>query len=80
MYCEKILYKCGGRMFVVDKEKCNGCQNCMDCCPCGAIREDDNNEGKCVIDCDLCAECGACEAECPFEAIKEVDESETEQK
>ncbi len=63
-------------MFKIDFEKCTGCGNCEDCCPCGAIRPDEKDPQceKRMIDPDLCAECGACQDECPFAAIEEVQE------
>lgn len=61
-------------MYKINPEKCTGCQKCIEVCPCGAIREDENDSTKCIIDVEICADCGACEMECPFEAIEEIDE------
>jgi ferredoxin len=60
-------------MFKIDCEKCTGCENCIDVCPCGAIHKDET-EDKCVIDFELCADCGACQSECPFDAIDETED------
>ena len=51
----------------IDKNKCTGCEQCVDICPVEAITM---NNGKASIDEETCVECGACEAECPSEAIK----------
>lgn len=52
---------------VVDKEKCTGCEACVDTCPVDAISMDD---GKAVVDADTCIDCGQCVDECPVEAIE----------
>lgn len=57
-------------MYVVDVDKCNGCETCIDACPTESISMVD---GYAFIDVDECIECGACEAECPNEAIYEAD-------
>ena len=49
----------------VDKEKCTGCEICIDVCPVEAIKIENN---KAVIS-DDCSECGICETECPNDAI-----------
>ncbi|NLB69646.1 MAG: 4Fe-4S binding protein [Lentisphaerae bacterium] len=51
---------------VIDKEKCIGCEACIDVCPVEAIAKEDD---KCVIDPEACVDCGACESVCPTEAI-----------
>lgn len=52
---------------VVDKEKCTGCESCVETCPVEAIKMED---GKAVIDKEKCVDCGQCVDECPVEAIK----------
>lgn len=51
---------------VIDKEKCDGCENCVEVCPPEAISIVD---GKADIAKDLCEECGVCVPECPVDAI-----------
>ncbi len=51
---------------VVDKEKCTGCEACIESCPLEAISMQD---GLAVIDPDTCGDCGACVDVCPTEAI-----------
>ena len=50
----------------VDKEKCTGCETCVEACPLEAITV---VEGLAVIDEDDCTECGTCVDECPNDAI-----------
>lgn len=52
---------------VVDKEKCTGCEACVDTCPVDSISMDG---GKAVVDADTCIDCGQCVDECPVEAIE----------
>ena len=51
---------------VVDKEKCEGCEDCVPVCPTEAITMQD---AKAVIDPELCEDCEACIDVCPTEAI-----------
>lgn len=51
---------------VVDKEKCTGCESCLDSCPLDAITMDGE---VAVIDEDTCGDCGSCVDACPVEAI-----------
>ena len=51
---------------VIDLEKCNGCEDCLEACPPEVISMID---GKAKIDESLCEECGACVDECPEKAI-----------
>jgi ferredoxin len=50
----------------VDKEKCNGCESCVEDCPSEAIKMVDD---KAEIDVDACVDCGVCVDTCPAEAI-----------
>jgi ferredoxin len=51
---------------VVDKDKCTGCETCIDECPASAITL---NGDKAKVDKDLCVDCGSCVDVCPSEAI-----------
>jgi NAD-dependent dihydropyrimidine dehydrogenase PreA subunit len=53
---------------LIDKEKCIGCEECLEYCPVCAIGMEDE---KAKIDQDSCAECGNCFRSqiCPVEAI-----------
>jgi Fe-S-cluster-containing hydrogenase component 2 len=51
---------------VVDKEKCVGCETCVDACPSSAITM---NDEKAKVDKDLCVDCETCVDACPSEAI-----------
>ena len=50
----------------VDKEKCTGCESCVEECPSEAIKMADD---KAEIDVDACVDCGVCVDACPAEAI-----------
>lgn len=50
----------------IDQEKCNGCGICVEECPAGAIKIEND---KAFINEALCKGCGACGALCPKEAI-----------
>ena len=52
---------------IVKFESCEGCGDCVETCPCGAI---ELKENKAVIDGELCADCGACIDSCPTHAIE----------
>ena len=51
---------------MVDEEKCNGCESCVDECPSEAITM--VNE-KAAINVETCVDCGVCVDACPSEAI-----------
>ncbi len=51
---------------VVDKEKCEGCGDCVGVCPSEAIKMVDN---KAEVDKDACCDCAACVDACPKQAI-----------
>jgi len=50
----------------VDKEKCTGCESCVEVCPVEAISMVD---GKAEVNQDECIDCGQCVEACPVEAI-----------
>ena len=50
----------------VDKEKCTGCNACVEACPQECISMVDD---KAVVDESACIDCGICVDECPVEAI-----------
>ncbi|SHH61176.1 Iron only hydrogenase large subunit, C-terminal domain [Caloranaerobacter azorensis DSM 13643] len=50
---------------VLDKDKCNGCTNCMRRCPTEAIRV---RNKKAIIIKDRCIDCGECIRVCPYHA------------
>ncbi len=50
----------------VDKEKCTGCESCVEECPSEAIKMVGD---KAVVDPDACVDCGVCVDACPAEAI-----------
>jgi len=50
----------------VDKEKCTGCETCVEECPSEAISM---VKEKACIDADSCVDCGVCVDACPAEAI-----------
>jgi Fe-S-cluster-containing hydrogenase component 2 len=50
----------------VDKEKCTGCESCVDECPSEAISMVSE---KAEINADTCVDCGVCVDTCPAEAI-----------
>ena len=51
----------------VDKEKCTGCESCIEECPSEAIKMADD---KAAIEADNCVDCGVCVDACPAEAIE----------
>lgn len=52
---------------IVDKEKCEGCGNCVDVCPADVF---ELQEGVAVVvNGEACLECGTCVEECPPQAI-----------
>lgn len=55
----------------VDHEKCTKCKVCMDVCPEGCARMEDE---EIRVDYKFCKGCGICRTECPVGAIKMVEE------
>jgi len=58
---------------IVDLEKCDGCESCVDICPTESITI---VEGKAHIDPEDCIDCEACIDACPNEAIAMVEEKQ----
>ena len=52
---------------VIDPEKCEGCETCVDECPVEAISM--NDDGIAEVDEDECVECETCVDVCPNGAI-----------
>jgi Fe-S-cluster-containing hydrogenase component 2 len=52
---------------IVKSEMCEGCGDCVDTCPTGAIEVKEN---KAIIDTEQCADCAACVDACPTHAIE----------
>ncbi len=50
----------------IDKEKCSGCESCIEECPSEAISM---VKKKAEIDLDACIDCGVCVDACEVEAI-----------
>ncbi len=50
----------------VDKEKCSGCESCVEECPTEAIKM---AEDIAQVDNDTCTDCGVCVDACSAEAI-----------
>jgi ferredoxin len=50
----------------VDKEKCTGCESCVEECPSEAISM---VEEKAQVDVETCVDCEVCVDSCPAEAI-----------
>jgi len=50
----------------INEDTCIGCGSCVDSCPVGCIKLNDN--GKAEIDATMCIGCGTCAAVCPVNA------------
>ena len=55
-------------MFLIDKEFCIGCGQCVEVCPADAITL---QNAIAVIDQAACRQCGMCADKCPAQAISE---------
>ena len=60
-------------MIKINTELCNGCGECVEICPTGAIYL---VAGKATVELTLCRDCEACIAACPTEAISLVTPKE----
>jgi len=61
-------------MIKIDMQRCNGCGECVEVCPTGAIYL---VGGKATVEQTLCRDCKACIAACHTEAISLVTSKET---
>jgi NAD-dependent dihydropyrimidine dehydrogenase PreA subunit len=60
--------KGGAKMVaVINREKCDGCETCVEACPSEAITIGEDKKAK--VDAEECVDCEACVDECPNEAI-----------
>jgi ferredoxin len=57
----------------IDKEKCEGCGDCVEACPSSAIVIVENSAKKAEVKKDECIDCGACVDACPTQAIAMID-------
>lgn len=57
-------------MIAIKFEDCNGCGDCVECCPTGALLL---QNGKAWVDQNLCEGCEACVDSCPQSAIIHQD-------
>ena len=60
---------------LIDKDRCKGCDYCVDFCPRGALKMSDEHNPKgytlaAVADQSRCLACGLCEILCPEFAIQ----------
>lgn len=56
------------RIIHIDSDKCDGCGQCIEACPYGAIRYDEDSRSVAI--CDLCEGEPECKKICPVEAIE----------
>jgi NAD-dependent dihydropyrimidine dehydrogenase PreA subunit len=56
---------------MVDSDKCNGCETCVNTCPIGVYEMKDGKSAPVKVD--ECLVCRACEAQCPQGAIQVVE-------
>ncbi len=64
-------------MLKIIKDKCTGCEVCIDKCPFNALSMEN---GKAVVDHDTCTMCGVCVKACEFDAIELEKDDEKEEK
>ncbi len=55
--------------YKINKDLCIGCGACVDACPVGCIKIDDDAKAK--INQDMCISCGSCASTCPVAAPNE---------
>ena len=55
----------------IDKDKCTGCEVCLNNCPVDAISI---KKDKAEINMDLCIRCGTCHEVCPQDAVRHDSE------
>ena len=60
-------------MIEINMQRCNGCGECVEVCPNGAIYL---VEGKATVEQTLCSDCASCVAICPTKAISLVTPAE----
>lgn len=56
---------------VVDNDKCNGCETCVNTCPVGIYEVKDGKSSP--LNVEECLVCRACEAQCPTGAIQVIE-------
>lgn len=63
---EEAIYKDENEVVLVDRQKCDGCGDCVTACPYGMIEQDDKGL---AYKCDYCGGAPACVKECSPAAI-----------
>jgi NAD-dependent dihydropyrimidine dehydrogenase PreA subunit len=56
-------------MVTVDRDRCNGCGECVAVCPHAALSLEGNSPRAVLTAAERCMECGACGLNCPEAAI-----------
>ncbi|HLC01197.1 MAG TPA: 4Fe-4S binding protein [Candidatus Bathyarchaeia archaeon] len=56
---------------VVDTEKCNGCETCVNTCPVGVYEVKSGKSSAAKVE--ECLVCRACECQCPTGAIQVIE-------
>jgi NAD-dependent dihydropyrimidine dehydrogenase PreA subunit len=57
---------------VVDRESCDGCENCVEVCPSEVYLVEDGKSNP--VYAEECIECGACVDQCPTKSIELQDD------
>ena len=57
---------------VVNHERCDGCKNCVEICPCEVYAMTDGKPD--AVHLEDCIECGACVEQCPTGSIELHDD------